>query len=349
VSSGRTIQRYAAPCTPPWWARGGHAQTIFAHVLPSEAPSVREHPRAQRREIALDDGDRLVAFEIPGASGVRALLLHGLSGDIDSDYMRRAAQRLVARGHGVWAVNHRGCGDGAGLARKPYHSGRSDDLRAVLTASRALAPTLRHVVIGFSMSGNIALLHAAESDSLADAVLAINPVIDLADASERISRGLSRLYELRFVRRLRADLRERQRLGLIDARFAIRSSASLREFDEHITAPLGGFTGADDYYARCSSRPRLAHVAKPAVIVAAADDPFLDVGLYAHSKLSAQITLHIEPHGGHIGFLGRGRERWIDGALEHYFEQLVSCFRSPSKMSLESAFLARREDSRRPE
>ena len=28
---------------------------------------------------------------------------------------------------------------------------------------------------------------------------------------------------------------------------------------------------------------------------------------------------------------------------------LVFCFRSPSKMSLESAFLARREDSRRPE
>jgi len=324
VSSARAIERYSNACRPPWWAASGHAQTIAAHLLPSSAPSVRAHPRLQRREIELAGGDRLVAFEVAGASGVRAVLMHGLSGDVDSDYMRRAAERLLARGHGVWAVNHRGCGDGAGLARKPYHSGSSDDLRAVLAASRALAPGLRQVVIGFSMSGNIALLHAAEAEPLADAVLAINPVIDLADASERISRGVARLYELRFIQRLRADLRERQRRGLVDARLSVRRAASLREFDERITAALGGFAGADDYYARCSSRPRLAHVRTPAVIVAAGDDPFLDAGLYARTTLSERITLHLEPHGGHIGFLARGGVRWIDGALEHYFEQLAS-------------------------
>ncbi len=324
MSARRSIARYSRPCAPPWWARGGHAQTIFAHLLPSEAPSLRSRANVTRHRIELEDGDALIALEAPGASGVRVLLFHGLSGDVDSDYMRRAAERLVARGHGVWAVNHRGCGDGAGLARKPYHSGRSDDLRAVLERSRALAPQLRHIVVGFSMSGNIALLHAAEPAPLADAVLAINPVIDLADASERISRGLSRLYELRFVRRLRADLRERQRLGLIDARFDISPRASLREFDEHITAPLGGFAGADDYYARCSSRSRLAQVGVPTAIIAAGDDPFLDVGLYERTPLSERISLHIEPHGGHIGFLARGGERWIDGALEHYVEQLAS-------------------------
>lgn len=323
MSAPRGIARYARPCDPPWWARGGHAQTIAAHVLPSAAPSLRERAGVTRQRIELADGDALIALEAEGASDVRVLLFHGLSGDVDSDYMRRAAAGLLARGHGVWSVNHRGCGDGAGLARKPYHSGRSDDLRAVLERSRALAPKLRHVVVGFSMSGNIALLHAAELEPLADAVLAINPVIDLADASERISRGLSRLYELRFVRRLRADLRERQRRGLIDARLDISPNASLREFDEHITSPLGGFTGADDYYARCSSRSRLAHVRVPTVILTAADDPFLDVGLYQRTPLSERIHLHVESHGGHIGFLARGGERWIDGALEHYVEELV--------------------------
>ncbi len=324
VSTQPGIARYPRPCAPPWWARSGHAQTIFAHLAPSSARSLRARVGVRRQSIDLADGDTLIALEAEGASDVRVLLFHGLSGDVDSDYMRRAAAQLLARGHGVWSVNHRGCGDGAGLARRPYHSGRSDDLRAVLERSRALAPKLRHIVVGFSMSGNIALLHAAEPAPLADAVLAINPVIDLADASERISRGLSRLYELRFVRRLRADLRERQRRGLIDSRFDISLSASLREFDEHITAPLGGFAGADDYYARCSSRVRLAHVRIPAVIVAAADDPFLDVGLYERTALSERITLHVEPHGGHIGFLPREGGRWIDGALEHYVEQLVN-------------------------
>lgn len=254
---------------------------------------------------------------------MRVLLLHGLSGDVDSDYMRRAAQTLLARGHGVWAVNHRGCGDGRGLARLPYHSGRSDDLRAVLEASRAQAPELTHVVVGFSMSGNIALLHAAEDGPSADAVIAVNPVVDLADASLRISRGLSRLYELRFIQRLRGDLADRQRRGLVDAGLQVRRLASLREFDETITAPLGGFRGADDYYARCSSLSHLSRVRTPTVIVASADDPFLDIGRYAKAPLSERILLHVESCGGHVGFLERNGARWLDGALEHYVGELT--------------------------
>lgn len=277
----------------------------------------------QRQEILLKDGDRLVALATPGSSGVRVHLFHGLSGDVDSDYVRRAAASASARGHGVWAVNHRGCGDGRGLARKPYHSGRSDDLRAVLQASREDAPELLRVVIGFSMSGNIALLHAAEPDSLADAVIAVNPVVDLANASKRISQGFSRLYELRFVNRLRADLRERQRLGLIPAEHQVSSTATLRNFDDRITAPLGGFRDADDYYERCSSLRRLEKVGRPTVVIAAADDPFLDAELFATVRLASSIFLHIEEHGGHLGFLGRRMERWIDGALEHYTDELL--------------------------
>jgi predicted alpha/beta-fold hydrolase len=323
VTNSVGITRYPRACEPPWWARGGHVQTVVAHMAPSRAKSLREREDVQRVEIALADGDRLVALATPGTSGVRVHLFHGLSGDVDSDYVRRAAERASARGDSVWAVNHRGCGDGRGMARKPYHSGRSDDLRAVLAASRADAPELLRVAIGFSMSGNIALLHAGEPRPLAHAVIAVNPVVDLADASRRISQGFSRLYERRFVRRLRADLRERQQLGLIDAKFQIESSASLRRFDDRVTAPLGGFRDADDYYARCSSLKRLANVTLPTVVIAAADDPFLDVGLYGTAPLSSSIFLHIEPHGGHIGFLGRGFERWIDGALEHYVGELV--------------------------
>ncbi len=284
---------------------------------------MRERRDVERREIVLEDGDRLVALATPGTSGVRVHLFHGLSGDVDSDYVRRAAETASARGHSVWAVNHRGCGDGRGLARKPYHSGRSDDLRAVLEASRREAPDLVSVAIGFSMSGNIALLHAGEPHPLADAVIAVNPVVDLANASKRISQGFSRLYELRFVNRLRADLRERQRLGLISAEFRVSSTSTLRNFDDRVTAPLGGFRDADDYYERCSSLRRLARVSRPTVVIAAADDPFLDAKLLATAPLSSSIFLHIEEHGGHIGFLGRGMERWIDGALEHYLDELL--------------------------
>ncbi|MEZ5978606.1 MAG: hypothetical protein R3F34_10340 [Planctomycetota bacterium] len=36
------MQRYPVPCTPPFYARGGHAQTVLGHVLLCSAPRIGE-------------------------------------------------------------------------------------------------------------------------------------------------------------------------------------------------------------------------------------------------------------------------------------------------------------------
>jgi len=41
------------PCRPPWWASGGHLQTILGNYLPGAFP---DHPSAPFR-IPLPDGD----------------------------------------------------------------------------------------------------------------------------------------------------------------------------------------------------------------------------------------------------------------------------------------------------
>lgn len=321
------VPRYSRPCRPPAWARGGHAQTLWAHVLPVGAAPLSTRAGEERREIALGDGDRLVAHVFPGTSGVRVHLFHGLSGDADSDYVCRTATVLAARGHSVWAANHRGCGAGRGLAAKPYHSGSSADLAAVLAASWAEAPELVHLALGFSLSGNALLLMAAEKRApWLRGLIAVNPPIDLARAALDIRHGLCRLYELRFLWRLRRAIRERERDGLARRRQDIPLSASLREFDELYTAPEGGFANADDYYARCSAGPRLAEVTTPGVILTAADDPFVALAAYEGLALSAQLLLHVELCGGHVGYLERHgalARHWLDGALIHYVEALA--------------------------
>lgn len=322
-----SLPRYPRPCRPPPWARGGHAQTLWAHVLPVRAAPLSARPGAERREIALGDGDRLVVHALAGTSGVRVHLFHGLSGDADSDYVRRTAAALVARGHSVWAANHRGCGAGRGLAARPYHSGSSADLAAVLAASRAEAPGLVHLALGFSLSGNAALLMAAEGRApWLCGLIAVNPPVDLARAAQDIHRGLCRLYELRFLWRLRRAVRERERDGLARRPHDIPLRASLREFDELYTAPEGGFADAADYYARCSAGPRLAEVTTPGVILAAADDPFVAPEAYAGLALPASLLLHVEECGGHVAYLERhgvGARHWLDGALVHYVEALA--------------------------
>jgi predicted alpha/beta-fold hydrolase len=318
------IRPYSVPCTPPAWARGGHAQTILGHLLPARGRALLRG--ARRREIALPDGDRLVLFELAGSSGTRVHLFHGLSGDVEADYMLRTARALGAAGHEVWLVNHRGCGAGRGLAAGPYHSGVTTDMQAVLAASRADAPDRLHLVIGFSLSGNVALLLAAQRLApLPDGLIAVSPPVDLARASVAIGRGPSRLYELRFMLRLRKAVRERERAGLVRERIAIPRLASLIEFDDLYTAPRAGFANGADYYRRCSSLPHLASIATPAVILTAADDPFVDAGAYRDASLPDNLRLHVEPVGGHMGYLARdgiGWDRWLDGALAHYVAEL---------------------------
>jgi predicted alpha/beta-fold hydrolase len=325
LSTERKITPYSRPCSPPWFARNGHLQTLFAHLLPSGGRRVARITDAHR-EIELDDGERLLVFTRPGDSGVRVYLFHGLSGDVNADYMRHAADRLSACGHEVWSVNHRGCGEGEGLAGKPYHSGKVDDMQAVLAAGRDEAPHLLQLVIGFSLSGNIALLMAGRgAGPQPDGLIAINPPVDLHRASTDIHRGLSRLYETRFVLRLRRAVRARERAGLTSRAYSIPMSASLCDFDDLFTAPEAGFADGMDYYRRCSSLPHIASIALPTVWISAADDPFVAPDGFTDIARSESVHLHLEAHGGHVGYLARrgaGCERWLDGALEHYVSEL---------------------------
>lgn len=327
MSAPREIARYELACVPPWWARGGHAQTLFGHLVANPAPNLA---RAERREIAVSDGDVVLVRTLAGTSGVRVHLLHGLSGDADSDYVRGAARALNAAGHGVWAMNLRGAGEGSGRAKRPYHSGSTADLAAVLAASRAEAPEHVHVVIGFSISGNIVLLHAAQHlEPRADGVIAVNPPVDLARSADALHRGPNRLYELRFVKRLSRAIGVYEAAGVVRRAGPIGAFASLRTLDDRFTAPVSGFAGAADYYARCSSGPRLREIDVPAVIVTSADDPLVEVEMVDSATRGSGVFVHVETHGGHMGYLARAAPRhWLDGALVHYVAELARVARS---------------------
>ena len=348
------------PNQPPWWARGGQLQTLLGHLLPSSAPPLAREPRI---EVQLADGDRLSLHALAGTSGTRVVLVHGLSGDVDSDYMRRTALVAQRLGHHVWAVNLRNAGSARGLSRRPYHSGCVADLRAVLELSHARDPHLRRVLVGFSLSGNLALLLAAGvtpvpsrapppvssqgtlagsassavssrpsgassassvpySAALAvhpvpcEAVIAIHPPVDLAAAADRTHCGFNRIYELRFVARLRREIALLARHGLHPTA-PIGPMASLRTLDDRFTAPVSGFANAAEYYERCSSLPHLAKIKIPALILTSLDDPLVDATPLLTAPLSASTRLHIERHGGHMGYLSRHPPyRWLDLALE---------------------------------
>jgi len=341
------IRRFQPPCEPPIWARGGQAQTLLGFLLPTPGEELKGSV-ATRREVPLECGDRLVVFDAPPASGptgrpldgVVVHLFHGLTGSSDSNYVRLCAEALRRDGAAVIAFNHRGQGAGEGLARGIYHSGSAPDLWASVAAGRVLHPDALHVGVGFSLSGNALLLGAGRDGGhgTPDAVLAVNPPVDLARSVARMERGLNRIYDRNFVLGVRRAMAERRARGDLAPSMRVQLSWSLRETDDRVTAPLAGFASGAEYYERCSSAPWIGAVEVPAVLLSAADDPFIEPQMIEDATRGTGAFVHMEPVGGHLGYLaarpvgGEGYaefagRRWLGAAVAHYVAELSGVVR----------------------
>lgn len=325
--SVESVRNSLPPCRPPLWARSGHAQTILGYLLPSAGVG----EKGEELLVTLDkETERIHTTYLRGTSDTAVYLFHGLGGSAEASYMQRTARRAREQGHHVFLSNHRGCGAGAGLAAQPYHSGRADDLSRVIEFGRKKLPAHRHLAVGFSLSANALLLLCAKerAEVQPDAAIAVNAPINLERASINLTRGLNRLYDKRFTLELEAYIRSNRpeaagKLGVV---------RNLREFDELFTAPIGGFRDREHYYTTCSAKPHLHRINIPTVILTAEDDPFVSVEDYRSATFSDQCLVHIEQHGGHMGYLNRaglGYERWLDLALSGYLTALSSALHDP--------------------
>lgn len=309
-------------CDPPIWARTGHLQTILGHLFPSEKVTENGHVL----NVTLEkETERIHSTYHKGSSKFAVYLFHGLGGTAEASYMQRTAIKARAMGHHVFINNHRGCGMGAGLASEPYHSGRADDLSKVIEYGRNMLPDHKHIAIGFSLSANALLLLAAKvrAEVQPDYAITVNGPINLDRASLNLQKGLNKIYDKRFTADLETYMKKNRPEDIGD--FSLVED--LRDFDQRYTAPLGGFKDRADYYNTCSAKQYLKDTNIPTVIITSEDDPFVSVRDYQDASYSPMTVLHIEKHGGHMGYLmkkGFGFERWLDLALGIYLEKITS-------------------------
>jgi predicted alpha/beta-fold hydrolase len=213
----------------------------------------------------------------------------------------------------------RGAGRGASLARKTYHGGCSEDVRAAAAAIHSWSPASPLILIGLSLGGNIVLKLAGEAAAHPvpglERVAAVSPPVDLEGSAARLALRHNRLYERYFVRNLLHQVRRQQRHFPEVPRVCFPRRLTMRLFDDLYTAPRGGFADALDYYRRAGALPLLSRIAVPTLILAARDDPFVTVEPLEAMPTASQVTIHVTDHGGHLGFLGwdgAGGVRWAE-------------------------------------
>ena len=271
-------------------------------------------------------GDRLL-------SPANLVLVHGLEGSGDAGYIRSLAFTALQSGCAVHRFHMRTCGGTEHLCTTLYHAGLTVDLLSVVKqlvspANPAVArvgqavsppnPVAPFILIGFSLGGNVVLKLAGElaerAPSLLQAVVAVSTPLDLAACSRRISGSDNRLYERRFVRRMRARL-------LATGRYSARDLAGLRSLlaiDDRITGPSFGFSGADHYYRTQSALNFVSAIRVPTLLIQAQDDHFIPFSIFDSTAVRSNpnIELIAPAHGGHIGFLARGPHRfWLDRVI----------------------------------
>lgn len=294
------------------WLGGGHVQTLASFLLPRKI----HLPKAEERLVEVEPGVKVRSWcywqsEAHRQEALTLIVVHGLEGSSDSQYMLGVARNGLAAGMNVVLMNQRNCGGMDACAPTLYNSSLSGDVAAVVRSVLENDGVQRFALIGFSMGGNLVLKLAGEWGGEGPpqfrAVAAVCPAIDLASSADALHAPRNRIYEYYFLLQLFRRLRLKARLfpGKFDVS-RLRGISSLRMFDDRITAYYCGFTGADDYYARAAAANVVDRIAVPALIIHAANDPFIRMQPETLRRIAANpnITYVETDDGGHCAFLG---------------------------------------------
>jgi uncharacterized protein len=312
--------------------RNGHAMTIAAVYWPRRFSL----PAPEKRHFQVEEGSQLLGQahwqdgkdkEVPVL-----VIVHGLEGSCESNYVRGVAEKAFQRGFHVVRLNQRNCGGSERLTPTLYNSGMSEDYRAVFHDLAENEGFQQVFFVGYSMGGNLVTKMAGEFGrrvpSALRGVCAVCPAIDLAACADALEKRSNYFYQRHFVSSLMSSYGRKAKLFPEKySRDGLAKIRSVRQFDDVITAPCFGYRDAQEYYEAASARKIIGNVSVPMLMITAQDDPFVpyESFLAALIEENSAIRFVAPEHGGHCGFISnkRGIERfWAEQRIVDFCEEL---------------------------
>ena len=333
------------------WMSNRHIQTLW----PSTFRQLKQMS-IDRHSITTPDKD-IVYLDCVGASPFSdqnqnpkirngglaplVLMLHGLTGSSESNYIRGLQIALAEKGWRSVTLNFRGCINHPNLKAHSYHSGQTCDLDFVYTQIREREPETPIAVIGFSLGGNMVLKWLGQSKKPLSifAACAVSVPFELDKCANTLNKGFSKLYQKHLVDGLKESyvlkkdyLRSKSHiieLNRLEALADMSEMSTFWQFDHHITAVVNGFDSVHHYYNESSSRQYIKYIKVPTLMIQAEDDPFLcKSSIPTNQDLSSYTILELSKQGGHVGFIG-GRSPasttyWLDQRIPEFLQQQLN-------------------------
>ncbi len=302
---------------PALWLRNGHINTFYPYFFRKKI-----HHNYERERFITEDCDFFDVDWLKKPENKRlAILMHGLEGSSNSQYIMGMTHALHQHDFDVAAINFRSCSGVMNNKPVMYHSGWTMDLDHFITQIQHDYQEIN--ICGFSLGGNVVMKYCGDGiynlNKKVKTAIGISVPCDLQSGSRKIKELQNHFYENKFLGTLLDKIKQK----VIQFPEAINSSDIIRvktlwDFDEYFTAPIHGFKNAVDYYDRSNSLQFLKNIRIPSLIVNALDDTFLPNSSYPYKEANQNENLFLmtPKYGGHVGFTTFGTSYyWIETVI----------------------------------
>ena len=297
--------------SPAWWLKNTHLQTLYGS-------SIRRVPALSLRRERLKTPDHdFIDIDFYGEGDLPlVILLHGLAGSSQSNYIKGLQPALLEQGFRSVVLNFRGCSGEFNHTSRCYHSGETGDIDFLYRTLRQREPDTLMAGVGFSLGGNVLLKWLGEQGGQLNlfAAVAVSVPFVLSECASKLDTGFSKLYRANLINELKDYIHLKQQylvsLGLDKEADKLKQLGDLDkinsfwQYDDRVVSPLYGFKNVMDYYTQSSSRQFLPAIKVSTLLIQAKDDPFMVPSVMPTlAELSPSTTLEITERGGHVGFI----------------------------------------------
>ncbi|MBS0618575.1 MAG: alpha/beta fold hydrolase [Spirochaetes bacterium] len=294
-----------SPYKPPRLLKNAHIHTVLSSLFRKrlQIPYVRER-------LELDDGD-FIDLDWHKTNSKKILIVaHGMEGTSRSSYALHTANAAHANGYDSVVWNMRGCSGVSNRKLKFYHSGKTEDLTAVVKHVLRLGYREVHL-IGFSLGGNLTLLYLGQQGNKINrrikSAVAVSAPVDLSASESQIDLKKNRIYLKRFLKDFEKKFNRKrtQKKIYIDTLRFKKNIHTFAELDRFYTAPWNGFADEQVYYRECSALPHLNNITIPFLLLTPQDDTFMCKECYPIeiAKNKKNFFLEMPKYGGHCAML----------------------------------------------
>ncbi|PWG04295.1 YheT family hydrolase [Polaribacter aquimarinus] len=308
--------------------KNGHFNTMYRPLFMKDICSYL------RKRVTTWDNDFIdLDFSQVGSSTL-VLLIHGLEGSSESRYMASTTKYLNSKGLDTVCFNLRGCSGEDNLLLSTYHSGKTEDVDFVINYLIENYDYENIIIAGFSLGGNLTLKYLGEKgDDLSQKIkggIAVSVPIDIATAEIEMDKLKNKLYMEMFFKTMKNKVLEKAHKFPeynLD-KDKLFKATKFKHLEYLYTVPVFGFESPEDYWHKASSKPYLAKIKKPTLLINAKDDTFLSKECFpfdiAHD--SDNFFFEAPNYGGHVGFMTSFKPSdniWLEKRIARFIKQNI--------------------------